>query len=223
MHLQVAFLLRLVVAGVCGVMIGYERKNRMKEAGIRTHFVVAVGAALMMIVSKYGFQDEIGHDSMAIDPSRIAAQVVSGVSFLGAGMIFLQKQTVKGLTTAAGIWATAGMGLAVGSGLYWVGLGVTVIILAGQMLLHGRVRWLVSPKFEHIMIRVADEQGILDEIQKTFAERNVAILGFHAEKNESTMSEIELSLDVKLPGNYGKDRLLMLIQAIPAVKSVEMR
>ncbi len=76
-----ASLLRLTVAGICGALIGYERKNRMKDAGIRTHFMVSVGAALMILVSKYGFQDQIGWDNLSLDPSRIAAQVVSGVSF----------------------------------------------------------------------------------------------------------------------------------------------
>ncbi|KJZ82690.1 MgtC/SapB family protein, partial [Clostridium sp. IBUN13A] len=99
--IQLDYLLRLFIAAVCGMAIGYERKNRMKEAGIRTHFIVAIGAALIMIISKYGFQDQIGWPNMSLDPSRIAAQVVTGVGFLGAGVIFMQKQTIVGLTTAA--------------------------------------------------------------------------------------------------------------------------
>lgn len=147
-----ASLLRLTVAGICGALIGYERKNRMKDAGIRTHFMVSVGAALMILVSKYGFQDQIGWDNLSLDPSRIAAQVVSGVSFLGAGMIFLQRQTVKSLTTAAGIWATSGIGMAIGAGLYWIGISVTVLILIAQVLLHGRFNWLEGPKTEQLVV-----------------------------------------------------------------------
>lgn len=86
---------RVLLAGLCGIFIGFERKNRMKEAGVRTHFVVAVGAALMIIISKYGFQDQIGWENLSVDPSRIAAGIVSGVGFLGAGMIFMQNNTVK--------------------------------------------------------------------------------------------------------------------------------
>lgn len=89
---QGEFLLRILLAGVCGAMIGYERKSRNKEAGIRTHMIVAMGAALIMIVSKYGFGDLLGKEGVALDPSRIAAQIVTGVGFLGAGMIFIIKK-----------------------------------------------------------------------------------------------------------------------------------
>ncbi|WKL00407.1 MgtC/SapB family protein [Paenibacillus amylolyticus] len=98
----------------------------------------------MMIVSKYGFQDQAGWDNLSLDPSRIAAQVVSGVGFIGAGHDLHTASHGQGLTTAAGIWATAGMGLAVGSGLYWTGAGVTLLIVVAQMLLHRPTRWLVS-------------------------------------------------------------------------------
>ena len=100
------FALRLFVAGAMGVLIGLEREYRAKEAGYRTHFLVALGSALMMIVSQYGFMEVLKTDLIRLDPSRIAAQVVSGIGFIGAGTIILQKQIVRGLTTAAGIWAT---------------------------------------------------------------------------------------------------------------------
>lgn len=110
---QIYYIARIVIAGICGIFIGLERKNRSKEAGVRTHFVVACASALMMIISKYGFCDLVsGADSMrGADGARIAAQVVSGIGFLGAGMIFVHKNTVTGLTTAAGIWATSGVHL----------------------------------------------------------------------------------------------------------------
>ena len=100
--------LRVIVASILGYMIGYERKNRDKSAGMRTHAIVALGAALMMVVSKYGF-----YDVEKVDSSRVAAQIVSGVGFLGAGVIFVRNNTVSGLTTAAGLWTTAGVGMAV--------------------------------------------------------------------------------------------------------------
>ena len=100
---QLEYFLRVMLAAVFGGVIGYERKNRLKEAGVRTHMIVCLGSALMMVVSKYGFADVIAQGRNA-DPSRIASQIVSGIGFLGAGMIFIQKSTVKGLTTAAGIW-----------------------------------------------------------------------------------------------------------------------
>jgi len=223
MMLQFEFLLRLIIAGICGVLIGYERKSRMKEAGVRTHFVVAVGASLMMVVSKYGFDDILGKDGVGLDPSRIAAQVVSGVSFLGAGMIFLQRQTVKGLTTAAGVWTTAGIGLALGSGLYTIGIGVTLLILIGQKMLHRQFRWLSAPKSEQLILRIENEPDMMGTIQRTLLSRNISILNFHAEKMEKDESEIELSMLVKLPGSYPAAELLSLIQDLQGVKAVEMQ
>lgn len=101
------FILRLFIAGILGAVIGLEREYRAKEAGYRTHFLVSLGSALIMIVSQYGFQQIIQESSVSLDPSRVAAQVVSGIGFIGAGTIIIQKQFVRGLTTAAGIWATA--------------------------------------------------------------------------------------------------------------------
>ena len=137
------FILRLVLACICGAAIGFERSRRFKGAGIRTHIIVCCGAALMMIVSKYGFADLIGSTgevtlfgTHGTDPARIAAQVVSGISFLGAGVIFKNKGAVKGLTTAAGIWVTAGIGLSIGTGMLVLGIFSTVLISVLQILMH---------------------------------------------------------------------------------------
>ncbi len=116
------FILRLFLACVCGVLIGFERMHRAKEAGMRTHCLVACGSALMVIVSKYGFLEG--------DTSRIAAQIVSGIGFLGAGMIFVHKKSIKGLTTAAGIWTTAGVGMAAGAGMYALCIVTTLIVVS---------------------------------------------------------------------------------------------
>ena len=135
------FCIRMVFAAGCGAVIGAERSRRFKEAGIRTHIIVC-SAAAMMIIAKYGFADLTAPDGTSFpgirgaDSARIAAQVVSGISFLCAGVIFKNGNTVKGLTTAAGIWATAGIGLAVGAGLYWLGLFATVLIALLQIVMH---------------------------------------------------------------------------------------
>ena len=136
------FFIRILVACICGAAIGFERSRRLKNAGLRTHIVVCCAAALMMIVSKYGFMDltsmagDILQGTRGADPSRIAAQVVSGISFLGAGVIFKHGASVKGLTTAAGIWATAGIGLAIGAGMYIIGLFAMVVIVVIQFAMH---------------------------------------------------------------------------------------
>ena len=139
---QVELVVRLLVAAFCGFAIGYERKNRFKNAGIRTHMIVALGSALIMIVSKYGFFDILNLKNMALDPSRVAAQIVSGVSFLGAGAILVRHNNVNGLTTAAGVWTTAAVGMAIGAKLYIIGLSATVLVLCIQVLLHDHYRWL---------------------------------------------------------------------------------
>ncbi len=136
------FCLRILIALLCGGAIGFERSRHFKEAGLRTHVIVCVGAALIMVVSKYGFVDLAlgGGESFPVtrgaDASRIAAQVVSGISFLGAGVIFKREGLVRGLTTAAGIWITAGIGLAIGTGMVFIGLMVTVMICVLQILIY---------------------------------------------------------------------------------------
>ncbi|WP_281671646.1 MgtC/SapB family protein [Rikenella microfusus] len=122
-------ILRLTVAALLGGIIGFDREYRAKEAGLRTHFLVALGSALFMIVSMYGFGEEAKGD-----PGRVAAQVVTGIGFIGAGSIMIHKQFVRGLTTASGLWATAGIGLAVGGGMYWIGIAAMLLTLAGLEL-----------------------------------------------------------------------------------------
>ena len=139
---NIDFLIRIIVACFCGALIGYERSRRFIDAGVRTHLIVCCAAASLMIVSKYGFVDLVAkngdllYGTRGADPARIAAQVVSGVGFLGAGAIFRNKNIVKGLTTAAGIWATAGIGLAIGAGMYWIGIVATAIISLFQVVTH---------------------------------------------------------------------------------------
>mgnify|MGYP000945789277 CR=1 FL=1 len=218
--MEAIYLLRIVLAGLCGALIGYERKNRAKEAGIRTHLVVGVGSALMMVLSKYGFPDQ-GDWNWSIDPSRIAAQVVSGVGFLGAGMIFMHRQTVKGLTTAAGIWATAGIGMAMGAGLYWTGAGVTLLLLLAQTILHGRKSWLSSPKTELLTLSLADEPGAVDRIRDLLAERKIVVVSFHAERKGP--DEIGLEVVIRFSGSETVDRLLSVIQQFPQVRQVSLQ
>ena len=123
-------ILRLLVAALLGSIIGWERERRHWTAGLRTHMMVCLGAALIMLVSTYGFQDVVGKPGISLDPSRVAAQVVSGIGFLGAGTIFfLRNEVVKGLTTAAGLWTVAAIGLAVGGGLYIEAVSTTCIAL----------------------------------------------------------------------------------------------
>lgn len=182
LEMYIDMLFRLSLACVCGSLVGYERSKRLKEAGIRTHLIVCCAAALMMIISKYGFVDLVNESGVPIfgtnvpDPARIAAQVISGVSFLGAGVIFHHENTVKGLTTAAGLWATAGIGLALGSGMYGLGIFVTVIIMILQIVIRkfgvqmGRVLTM------KLSITVKNSQRMRDKILAYIASKNADII-----------------------------------------------
>jgi putative Mg2+ transporter-C (MgtC) family protein len=120
---------RLVLAAALGSVIGFERERLSWAAGLRTHVLVCVGSALIMIVSAYGFADVLNNEHVVLDPSWMAAQVVSGIGFLGAGSILLRGEIVRGLTTAASLWSVAAIGLAVGGGLYTASIAATIIIL----------------------------------------------------------------------------------------------
>ena len=122
--------IRLVVAALLGSLIGFERERLMWSAGIRTHMLVAVGACLLMLVSAYGFEHATPLPHVVLDPSRIAAQVVSGIGFLGAGSILMRGQAVRGMTTAASIWSVAAVGLAAGGGMFFAATVSTAIILS---------------------------------------------------------------------------------------------
>mgnify|MGYP002674570455 FL=1 len=131
------FFIRILLSAVLGALVGLERTKRQKEAGIRTHCIIACAAAVFMILSKYAFVDPADVlGTRGADGARIAAQVVSGISFLGAGVIFKNGNSIRGLTTAAGIWATSAIGMAIGAGMYWVGLITTVIMMVAQVVLH---------------------------------------------------------------------------------------
>ena len=216
---QLELLARLVVAGICGSLIGYERKNRLKEAGVRTHIIVALGAALIMIVSKYGFADVLSLKGYALDPSRIAAQIVSGIGFLGAGMIFVRKQAINGLTTAAGVWTTAGVGIAIGAKLYFLGVAATALVLLVQIILHKNFRWMHLPATEQINIAFNENTDAISFVQEKFAANHIEILNLKAEKTGDGLLDVELY--VKLPQKYDVSRLMNLFKDNPHVRSIE--
>jgi putative Mg2+ transporter-C (MgtC) family protein len=139
---EMQYLLRVAIAIVLGFAIGVERKIRYKEAGMRTHSIVAGGAALMTVVGMYGFG---GSD--AVDGSRVAAQIVTGIGFLGAGIIMYKRDALHGLTTAAGIWATAGVGMAAGAGMYVLATGSAIMVIFVQWFLHLRIKFFLMKRF----------------------------------------------------------------------------
>lgn len=210
------FALRLFVAGAMGVLIGLEREYRAKEAGYRTHFLVALGSALMMIVSQYGFMEVLKADLIRLDPSRIAAQVVSGIGFIGAGTIILQKQIVRGLTTAAGIWATSGIGLAVGAGMYAVGISATLLVLLGLETLS---YFFKSIGLRNMMIDFStDDKEAIKRVSKKFNTRNYVVVSYEmTEAYTNGKNVYHVSMVVKAKRMNEEGLLLMFLQDFPDI------
>lgn len=210
--LSAEFFLRILIAAICGIVIGYERENRNKEAGIRTHAIVALGAALIMIVSKYGFSDIQNYDA-----SRVAAQIVSGIGFLGAGIIFIRNRAVSGLTTAAGIWATAGVGMAVGSGMYYIGIAVTVLIVLMQFVLHRQFVMKKEHRYEKLVIVMKDHPG-MEELQEKLLRQKVEVDSLELEMTEK--QEYRMELGLFLPKDYSKMELTKILMECEGVTYV---
>lgn len=215
---QFIFIFRLLLASLCGLVIGYERKNRGKGAGVRTHTIVALAAALMMIVSKYGFSDLVGYPgTRGADPARIAAQVVSGVGFLGAGMIYFNRHLVRGLTTAAGIWATAGVGLAMGAGLYIIAIVATVLIVIAQVILHKNYKILHMPSEEVLAVTITDSEEAMDFLHNMLEKYNISVGGMKCRKKEAGLIEVEM--DVSIDADIDYDSILRAFKEAPYIHS----
>ncbi|MBS1579678.1 MAG: MgtC/SapB family protein [Bacteroidetes bacterium] len=179
-------LIRLSLACLFGALIGIERERKNWTAGLRTHMMVCVGSCLVMIVSAFGFSDILGTKNVTLDPSRIAAQVISGIGFIGAGTILLLKQgTVHGLTTASGLWTVAAIGLATGGGLYFAAAATTFIALF--------ILWALKPlertfakKFKQKTLRIIASQNVNNsELLKNILNKNeLKFQSFSLEKND---------------------------------------
>ena len=209
-------LVRIVLAAVCGAAIGLERSRRQKEAGIRTHIIVCIGAALIMIISKYGFFDVVVVNSVQVDASRVAANVITGVSFLGAGVIFLKGGSIKGLTTSAGLWATAAVGLAAGAGMYTVGIFTTVLIVVIQNLLHKYNLSMENLGNSEIHIVLDDDAEVLNKIKKYLIDNEIVVEDFHQKKNSD--GTISYDATVKHLKSLAIDDLMLLVHDIPEIK-----
>lgn len=218
------FIIRIGVAGLLGAMIGIEREIRSKEAGLKTHFLVAVGSALIMVVSKYAFSDIVFEDHTSLDPSRIAAQVVSGVGFLGAGTIIIQKQAVKGLTTAAGLWATAGIGLAIGAGMYVVGIGATILVLIGLEIVSRifKVQFLFP---QNITVQMCiNKQEAVQQILETLQVKGIPILSYEVKAlQKDTEIVYKVGIQLKNISSEEKNEFIQHMQALPEVTFIKLK
>ncbi len=215
------FFLRIVVASVCGAVIGYERTKRLKEAGVRTHVIVCCAATLTIIISKYAFSDLVTPTGLKLygtngtDPARLAAQIISGVSFLGAGMIFRTGNSTHGLTTAAGVWATACIGLAIGAGMYVLGVFATLVIAVIQIVMH---RFTIGtdsmvPAQVNCSVQKPDEfQTALDAYEKG---RKIQVMSTKVMFSEEGDSSCQMSL--RVPTDMTVHELANLFKSVEGV------
>ena len=208
---ELIYLLRIVYAVALGFAIGFERKLRFKEAGIRTHTIVCAGSALIMVVSKYAFSDVNGYDG-----SRVAAQIVSGIGFLGAGMIIYRREAVHGLTTAAGVWATAGVGMAAGAGLYIIAAGATAIIIGVQCLFHLPCKIFRTRKYFQIKICFTGSGTEGDKVKELFCTDRFNRLVIERKGGE-TVCHATLNTD----SEYSSARLREIMAENPFIRSIE--
>ena len=204
-------LLNILLAVVLGFAIGHECKLRYKEAGIRTHTIVCVGSALIMVVSKYGFSDIQEYDA-----SRVAAQIVSGIGFLGAGIIIYRKHEIHGLTTAAGVWATAGVGMAAGAGMYVVAAGAAVVIIGVQCIFHIKCRLFRTKKYFQVKICFTSsgtENDVIKELFQTDRFNRLVI----ERKGGETVYHATLNTDRE----YSSQKLSQIMTEHPFIRSIE--
>lgn len=217
------FILRLILACICGGAIGIERQQRIKVAGTRTHMVVALAAALMMIVSKYGFLDvmDLSVSGVSWDVSRVAAGIITGIGILGGGIIFIERQGhVSGITTAVGIWATIGIGMALGAGMYAMGIGTTLIMLFIQWVLHKNL-WIVKqPTRVQVCFRLPRGIEDYDKLMEKIESYKMTLYQIKWDKKGSLGPSMRCFAIV--PARYGRNDIIRIFTTMDEVESFEM-
>ncbi len=207
---------RVLLAGLLGALIGFERQYHYKEAGLRTHFLVGVGAATLMVVSKYAFDDVLGTPGIELDPARVASLVVSGVGFIGAGTIIFRRNVIYGLTTAAGLWATSAVGLAVGAGLYVIGISTTVIVLTGLVLLDMAAQRILLARSRRVIVSLYDRPGEIGRLGTALGQLGVNI--GHMEVGQSHESRMEVDLHLHLPLEVTIAQVVSALEALEGLR-----
>ena len=220
------FALRMLAACICGGAIGFERTKRLKEAGIRTHCIIASAAALFMLISKYGFADlENAAGSFyagvrGSDASRIASQVVSGISFLGAGVIFRNGNAVKGLTTAAGMWATAAVGMAIGGGMYVLGVVEAALIVIIQIIFHRFSIGNDAYTEGDIRIVATDSEGFREHFLEMLEDKQIQLLSLRMERHNN--GEVVYNIALRTKHDLKAGRALRIFFDHPDIRSISM-
>ena len=211
------FFIRIVLAAVLGALVGLERSKRQKEAGVRTHCIIACTSALFMILSKYAFVDLVSVNGLrGADPARIAAQVVSGIGFIGAGTIIIHRQLVRGLTTAASLWATAGIGLAAGGHMYVVAGAATVLTLFGLEVLTlffgglGRRRTMI--------VFSAQKKEFIDAMFARLESKDYSVISYEVETQRTSDGVVHrATIVIRAKGQASEEGYIDLLRENPDI------
>ena len=187
----------LGLAFVLSALVGLEREIRQKSAGLRTYTLIGVSSALFMLISKYGFTDILANNRIVLDPSRVAAQIVSGIGFIGGGVIFMRRDVVRGLTTAASVWLTAALGMACGAGLLVLAAATTAIHFMVMLVFPRLVRSLPRERRTASRLRISyeDSRGLLRAVLVTCTEMRFAIDQVDVLRDRSTLSNRDEAVD----------------------------
>ena len=214
------FFVRLLLSAALGALVGLERSKRQKEAGVRTHCIMACTSALFMILSKYAFMDLVDISGIrGADPARIAAQVVSGISFLGAGVIFKNGNSIRGLTTAAGMWGTAAVGMAIGAGMYWVGFIEAAILVAIQIILHRFPVGADALTTQEILVEMADTQEMQDKFDELLKKHRGQVTESSLTREEGYL---RMEITAKLEPPISHDEALMFMKENSGVRRISV-
>lgn len=213
-----AVIMRLVAAAFCGIAIGLERELRAKEAGVRTHFLVCFGSALFMVVSVYGFldtQDMVGQMGIrGADQARIAAQIVSGIGFIGAGTIMVNRGSITGLTTAAGLWVVAGIGMAIGCGLYIIGIVATVFVLLGLEILR---LFFHKERLHSMVVYKTANREIIPQIEQALRKKGWNIVSHDMAVKGKSGDAFRVTLTLQKHASLSDDALVTFLQGFSDV------
>ena len=214
--------LRIILAAVAGAVIGLERERRYKNAGLRTHVIVAISATILMIVSKYGFVDiaSIPDVRLTSDGGRIAAGVIQSIGFLGAGVIFVRKESIIGLTTAAGLWATVGIGMCFGSGMYILGISATLILVLVNILLRIHHQRLAFQTIITVTSHISRHGMTLSQFDEELEKAGAKLRDFSFSRNEN--DEIFVKANVVLSDKKTVMEHVDILASLPFVDTFEV-
>lgn len=217
---ELDWLLRILVAAFCGALIGYERAIQRKTAGVRTHIVVAIASALFMIVSKYSFIDLLNMHDLSLDPSRIATQIVTGISFIGAGTILVRKEQISGLTTAAAVWATAAIGMAVSAGMCFIGILSTAPLFIIQLFFHDdEIVDKLTPHIRfYILIDAINKPDVLPPIKQELENNKVENISIKI--LDVSDKKIILYVDGVINNKIDENQIIMTLRKYPDIRKI---